>query len=67
MFLEHFFASKTLFYVHLRSPRHVTNSSVLAPWPKRKKTGESNWLFLVLFWGGDEIPNPFLAGDEILR
>lgn len=36
VFLEHFFVSKTLFYVHLRSPRHVTNSSVLAPWPKRK-------------------------------
>ena len=25
---------RTLFYVHLRSPRHVTNSSVLAPWLK---------------------------------
>lgn len=32
-----------------------------------EKTGESNWLFLVLFWGGGEIPNPFFGGDEILR
>jgi len=32
-----------------------------------EKTDESNWLFLVLFWGGGEIPNPFFGGDEILR
>ena len=28
-----FFVSNTLFSQSLRSPRHVTNSSVLAPWP----------------------------------
>lgn len=53
---------RTLFYVHLRSPRHVTNSSVLAPWLKWKKPGESKLVVLVVFWGGGEIPNPFWGG-----
>ena len=53
------FFSNTLFYVHLRSPRYVTNSSVLAP--GRSQTG---CIGCVLGWRWNTHP---FWGDETLR
>lgn len=62
MFLEHFFVSNKFVLCSSQvtsTCNQLIGSCTLA---EVEKTGESNWLFLVVFWGGGEIPNPFFFG-----